>query len=405
MDRYLRILRRRGAGWPFLTAVVARLPIAMGPLGMVLLVQQVRGSYSIAGLVTAAFAVGAAVGAPVWGRLMDVRGQPWIVGSLSVASAVLMAALSVGAVARLPDPVLVALSASVGLTFPPVSPAMRAAWRVVLEADADRAAAYALDTVAVESIFVGGPLLLSLLLGPGILALPLLVTAVLMAVGGVGYALTGAARAWRPEPHGLGEAHRSASPLRDGGVVRVLAVTLGLAVGFGVCDLAIAATAREVLGRAAEVGLLFAAIAGGSALGGLWYGTRAWKRPEHRRLPIALAGYMIGLVALSALVGAGLGGRLVLVLPWLVVTGLCIAPGLIVLANLVDHHAPADRLGEAQSWLNTAFTAGGALGTALAGLAVDHGGPALGFGVAAVAVGLSLLAAAAATRHFGGAQP
>ena len=190
MDRYLRILRRRGAGLPFLAAVVARLPIAMGPLGMVLLVQHVRGNYSIAGVVTAAFAVGSAVGAPGWGRLMDVRGQPWVVGPLSVVSAVLLAALSWGAVSGRSDAVLIALAASVGLTFPPVSPAMRGAWRVVLETDADRSAAYALDTVAVETIFVGGPLLLSLLLGPGIPALPLLVTAALMALGGVGYALT-----------------------------------------------------------------------------------------------------------------------------------------------------------------------------------------------------------------------
>ena len=401
MDRYLRILRRRGAGLPFLSAVVARLPIAMGPLGMVLLVQHVRGNYSIAGVVTAAFAVGSAVGAPGWGRLMDDRGQPWVVGPLSVVSAVLLAALSWGAVSGRSDAVLIALAASVGLTFPPVSPAMRGAWRVVLETDADRSAAYALDTVAVETIFVGGPLLLSLLLGPGIPALPLLVTAALMALGGVGYALTRAARGWRAEPHASGAGHRSASPLRDGSVVRVLGVTLGLAVGFGVCDLAIAATAREVLGQAARVGLLFAAIAGGSATGGLWYGTRAWKQPERRRLSVALAGFTTGLVGTSVLVGAGLGNRLLLVLPGLFATGLFIAPGLIVLANLIDHHGPVDRLGEAQSWLNTAFTAGGALGTAVAGVAVDRGGPALGFGVSAVAVGLALLGSLAAARRFG----
>jgi hypothetical protein len=50
----------------------------------------------------------------------------------------------------------------------------------------------------------------------------------------------------------------------------VFAVTAGLSVGFGLTDLSIAATAREALGSQARVGILFAAIAGGSATGGLW---------------------------------------------------------------------------------------------------------------------------------------
>ena len=78
---------------------------------------------------------------------------------------------------------LVVLAAGVGLTFPPVSPAMRGAWRVILEHDDDRRAAYALEAVTIETIFVTGPLLLSLLLvAPPVV--PLLVTAVLLAGGG-----------------------------------------------------------------------------------------------------------------------------------------------------------------------------------------------------------------------------
>jgi MFS family permease len=393
--RYLRILRRRAALIPFLAAVVARLPVSMGPLAMVILVQHVRGTYSIAGLVTAAFALGAAVAAPMWGRLMDHRGQPPVIGPTSAVSAALLALLAVSAVGGAPGGVLVVIAAGVGLTFPPMSPAMRGAWRTVLSAEEDRRAAYALDAVAMETIFVGGPLLLSLLLVLAAPVVPLLVTALLLAVGGVGYACTGAARAWRPGRHPHHSRHdgvAGVSPLRVPVVVVVLAVAAALAVGFGLCDVSIAATAREVLGSQARVGVLFAAIAGGSAVGGLWYGSRGWHRAERQVLPVTLGAVMCGLLALGTLLLKGQGDP-VWLLPLLFCTGLCIAPSLIMFANLIDHYAPGDRLGEAQSWLNTAFTSGGALGTAAAGVLVDTGGPARGFLGAATAVGMATVVA------------
>jgi MFS family permease len=403
--RYLRILRNRAALVPFVAAVVARLPIAMGPLGMVLLVQSVRGTYSIAGIVSAAFAVGAAVGAPIWGGLMDRRGQPIVILQTSVLSAGLLAALAVGAVLGAAAPVLIGLAAGVGLAFPPISSAMRGAWRVVLDADVDRRAAFALDAVAIETIFVGGPLLLSGLLVITTPVVPLLVTAVLLAAGGVGYAVTDAARRWRPDSAGRrtggmgptsSTGRGSDSPLRVPAVLIALLVATATAVGFGLNDVSLAATAREVLGSQARVGLLFAAIAGGSAIGGLWYGSRVWRRPEDLRLPPALAGFAAGLFAVAGLLRTDLGGSLWLLLPLLFGAGLSIAPSLIILANLVDHHGPPGRLGEAQAWLNTAFTSGGALGTGAAGVAVDAGGPARGFLVAAGAVGVALLVAAVA---------
>lgn len=398
MSRYLSILRQRAALLPFVAAVVARLPVAMAPLGMVLLIQEQRGSYAIAGIVTAAFAVGASVSAPLWGRLMDRRGQPLVIGPLSAISAVLLAALALGAVLGGGDALLVTLAAGVGVTFPPVSPAMRAAWRAALSSEPDRKAAYALDAVAVETIFVGGPLLLSVL----ILAapvVPLLVTAALLGVGGVAYSLTGAARTWRPEPGDRRSGRRGASPLRAAEVRLVLGVATAMAIGFGLTDVAIAATAREELGSQSSVGMLFAAIAGGSAVGGLWYGSRAWLRPEHLRLPVSLGGFAGGLTVIGLLLITG-HSRPGYLLPVLFCTGLSIAPSLIILANLVDLHGPRDRLSEAQAWLNTSFTSGSALGTALAGVAVDTGGPARAFLCAAVAVGGSLLGSAAAAAAW-----
>lgn len=387
MSRYARILRVGAARWPFLFAVVARLPVSMVPLGIVLLVQHVRDSYAIAGLVTAVFALATSVGTPLWGRLVDRIGQPRVIGPAGAVSAVMLAALAIASVAGAPDAALILLAAGVGLTFPPITPAMRGAWRVALDSEDDRRAAYALDAVAVETIFVGGPLLLSLLLVLAAPVVPLLVTAALLAAGSLAYSSTSAARTWRPEPHEGEHGSRGGSPLRARGVGLVLLASLAMAVGFGQIDVAIAATARETLGDQALVGLLFACIAGGSAAGGLWYGSRAWTSPERRRLPVLLGGFGAGAVALGLLLALPTSAPpLAGLMAALAVTGLFIAPALIIEANLVDHLAPPDRLNEAQAWLNTAFTAGGAAGTAIAGLLVDVGGPGWSFSGAAAAL-------------------
>ena len=127
-----------------------------------------------------AFALATSLSAPALGRALDTFGQPRVLLPAALISSGMIAALAVATVRGATDPVLVALSAGSGLSFPVITPAMRGAWRVVLGADGDLAAAYAMDAVAVEAIFVGGPLLLSGLLVVAPPVVPLLVTAVLL---------------------------------------------------------------------------------------------------------------------------------------------------------------------------------------------------------------------------------
>ena len=58
-----------------LAGLIARFPISMYGLGAVLLVQSRTGSYFKAGLVSASFAIAAAVGGPITSRLVDRLGQ------------------------------------------------------------------------------------------------------------------------------------------------------------------------------------------------------------------------------------------------------------------------------------------------------------------------------------------
>ncbi len=395
MRRYLHILGRPGALLPFALAFLARLPVSMAPLGTVLLIQSVRGTYALAGTVAAALTVGVAVGSPFWGARMDRIGQTRVLGPLSLASGVLLAALALGAVGTVSSGWLIVLALGVGLAFPPISPGMRAAWRRLLPDRSMWQAAYALEAVVIETMFVGGPLLLSALLLFAPPAVPLLVTAALLAVGGAGYALTGAARACGPLRSTAAGAVRGRSPLGHPAARSAMVVALLIAVGFGLSDVSLAATAESVLGGQERVGLLFLAIAGGSAIGGTVYGSRSWPGPERVRLPFTVAVFGVGLALVALLVGAG-RVPLWLLLPLLFGVGLSVAPGLIVIANLVDAGAASDRLGEAQSWLSTAFTAGTSAGTALAGFLVDHGGPSWSLAGASIAVLIGALLATAA---------
>ena len=401
VQRYLSVLRVRAARGPFVASVVGRLPISMAPLAAVLLVQQVRGSYSIAGLVTGMYALGAAVGTPVLGRLVDRLGQPRVVGPAGLVSAALLAALALAAAGGAGDPVLLALAAAAGAAAPPLAAVMRGAFRVALPAEADRLAAYALDAVAIEAVFVAGPLLVGLLLVSTPPAVPLLVTAALLAAGTLGYVRAAAVRAWRPDPAPHGTAPH---PLSVAGVRTVLLTSLLVSLGFAHLDLSIAATAREALAEPGRVGLLFACIAGGSTVGGLVYGSRSWRLAERLRLPLSLTAVATGLAVVAVHLG-GLEGRvrtpsLPVLAALLFASGVAITPGLIAVNNLVDALAPRSRLSEAQAWVSTSYTGGAAAGTAVAGLLVDAGGPGRGFAGACLLMVAGTVVAAAAQRSW-----
>jgi MFS family permease len=399
---YARLLRHGPASRPFAFAALARLTLAMIPLGILILVEHERQAYAIAGVVGGAYAIGAALGTPIWGRLMDRCGQVAVLLPTALTSAGLLVGLAVATTSGAPDQVLIAIAAGVGLSYPAISPALRSSFRIVLPDPAARRVAFALDATSVELAFVCGPLLLSALLVPKIPLLPLLVTAGLVAGGGLGYCATGVARraSAAVQRAAAGENSRTAGTgprkaLASAGVAAVLAVMLMLSVGFGQLDTSMAATSDRALGGSEQVGILFAAIAGGSTVGGLAFGARSWSFDERRAIPVLLCLFGLFLALLAGLLSLGVVSLLVL-LPVLFLTGLTIAPTLIMQQGLLDHLAPTHRLNEAQAFLSASNTTGAAVGTAIAGIVIDVAGLSWSFGGAALA---ALFAAAVAARR------
>ncbi len=388
---YGRLLRHGPASRPFTFAALARLTLAMIPLGILILVEQERGAYAVAGVVSGAYAIGAALGTPVWGRLMDRFGQVAVLVPTAIICSGLLVGLALATTSGAPDRALIAVAAGVGLSYPAISPALRSSFRIVLPDPRARRVAFALDATSVELAFVCGPLLLSALLVPRIPLLPLLVTAGLLAGGGLAYCATGVARrasaavqrAASGETRTSGEGSRTA--LASAGVVAVLTVMLMLSIGFGQLDTSMAATSDRVLGGTEHVGVLFAAIAGGSTVGGLAFGALSWSFDERRAVPVLLCLFGLFLALLAGLLSAGVVSHLIL-LPVLFLTGLTIAPTLIMQQSLLDHLAPAHRLNEAQAFLSASNTTGAAVGTAIAGIVIDVAGLSWSFVGAALGV-------------------
>lgn len=381
MNAYLAILAIPAARWSYIAAFVARLPIAMVPLSLLILVESATGSYADGGLVSGAFALGSAASVPFWGRALDGGSHRRIIGTTSLISAAFLALALVGTGQQWSLPVIAVLSLGVGLFFPPITPAMRVAWRrLIPENSALLPQAYALDAVAVETLFVLGPLVVGGLYGGGP-ALPVIATCIFLAVGGLGYSLSPAGSI-SGEAAGSSGGSASGPIIRRPGILLVALIAAAMSVGFGQMDVALTSAAQSISTRGLMLGLMFAAVAIGSIGGGLFFGASEWRFPAHRLLALSLCGFGLGLAATG--LGLWLALPPLLLLPILALAGLFISPSLLVMQQMIDQALPPGRTSEGQALLNAVLTAGGAAGMALGGLWADMG-PPMGVFLAAAA--------------------
>jgi len=388
---YLDVLRTPGVPRLLGAAVLGRMPIGMAGLAIVLLVRQTGGSYATAGLVAGAYAISLGLTAPLLGRLIDRVGQTRVLLATAGVSAAAFAALAVAAEAgsRALLPVLAALG---GASLPPVAACLRALWSELLGRGAELQAAFSVEAIVQELIFVVGPPLVAVLAAVFAPAAAMVGIAVLLLAGIGAFAAAPASRAWRPERR----AADWAGPLRSPGIVV-------LAAAFGAVEVAVPAAAEQ-LGSRTLAGPLLALWAVGSMVGGLAFGGRGPGRPPERRLVGMLVLVAAGIAALALTAGRFQLGA------GMVVAGLGIAPAIACLYLLIDRLAPAGTVTEAFTWVNSAFGTGIAAGNATGGGVVHRAGADAVFLLAAAAVVAAALVArmrrpALAERSEGPASP
>ncbi|MET9779386.1 MFS transporter [Streptomyces sp. NPDC006367] len=139
-------------------AVIGHLPVAVDPLALLIAVRADGGSLRLASVLAAAYGLTAAIGQPLWGRLLDRHGHLLALGVTSLASAAAFLALVTLRPAAHPVPAALLASAA-GLCTPPLEAALRVLWAYVVNDADERRAALALDACAQKVVFIGGPLL------------------------------------------------------------------------------------------------------------------------------------------------------------------------------------------------------------------------------------------------------
>ncbi len=385
---YLRLLRHQGALGFSAAGALGRMPMSMFGLGTILLIASITGRYGLAGVVAAAGSVGYAICAPQMAKLSDRLGQHRVLRPQAAVFGVAAIGFIGCAELRAPLWALLAAGALAGASMPSLGSMVRSRWSALVGNSPQLQTAFALESVTDELIFVIGPAVVTVLATEVYPAAGVGVAAVLCVTGTL---LLAGQRGTQPQPRP--RPPRARRP--DGPSLIALAPSLiALApvyffVGsmFATIDLTTVNFAEEH-GHKPLAGFILGTYALGSAVGGLWYGSRTWRAPLERRFAVTLGGTVAGVATFWAMPGLASLAAVIFF------CGLTISPTLIAGIGLVERQAPAERRTEGMAWLTSTISVGVAAGSAIAGHINDVGGArwgyafAAGCGLAAVAAGL-----------------
>lgn len=356
-------------------SVIGRLPIGITGLSILLLAQQATGSFTESGTMTAAYIVGLASIAPLLGRLIDRSGPRRVLTTCAVVFPAALCAFVLAMHIAPSGALNFALAFVAGASFPPITVCMRTFFRQRLRDESLLGAAYSLESVLIELIFIAGPMLVALLVALASPEAAVLLAAFCAAVGTALFLRSPALANWRMNP---GAVTSLLGPLADRGFAALLAVVLGYATAFGLVEIGVTAFASET-GRPALAGILLALMSAGSALGGLAYGSRSWGPPLARQFAIALGLMGIGIALLAPTTNIWLFALLS------VVAGLVMAPALTIQSMLVAKTASPHHATEAFTWSFTGLLTGVGLGMAFGGWLIERWGWSTTFAAASIA--------------------
>jgi MFS family permease len=388
LSAYRELWRTRGVFALLTSAILARLPVIAAMVPVSFLAKDAAGNFGWAGIVAGTYSVGMALGGPVWARVADRRGARTVVIALGVAWSVAMTVL-----ALLPSEwyrLMPVVSGLAGVFVAPVTAIQRAAWVRIVHGPRLRAV-YALDATAAEVLFAIAPMLGALVVS---FASP--------RAGVLGAAVGAAITVWW-----FGLLQPSAAQHVPAKGARLTAPQLlwhryraPMILSFAFCVTAFASVSLGIVafadahGNRLIAGVLETVWAVGSLAGGVLVGALPGRRRSYvwRRAVLVSAGMLLCVFATWSPVSLGIA---------LLLSGLALAPTVGALYERLGAMTPDSVKTEVFGWMGSAGMAGGAVGSAVAGLVVEAFGVRYVWVMAAVLT----LAAAVSLLHIPPHQP
>jgi MFS family permease len=375
---YQEIFQVRGTKAFAAAAFVARMPVAMAPIGIVTMLSQLRDEYWLAGAVAATFTFANAVIAPQISRLVDKWGQFRLLVPTTAVAVVAFVLMMMAADPKWPRWTLF-LAALLAASMPSISAMVRARWTELFRDRPGLNTAFAFESAADELVYIIGA---TLSVGLSVTVFPeagVLVSTLLLALGTAAFVLqrdTEPAR--RQSRHGTTS---SAIRLRPVRLITLSMVFVGAI--FATAEVTTVALTRE-LGNPDAASLVIAVYAAGSFVVGVVIGGLNLRAALHRQL----------LVALSVLLLTTLPLLLADTVPWLAATiflsGIAVSPTFITAFGLVEQRVPPAVLTEGVTWVGTGIGIGMAAGAFVCGWVVDTFGAHKGFWVSAAAATIAV---------------
>lgn len=388
---YAEIFRVPGTKGFAAAAFIARLPIAMAPIGIVAMLSQTRGEYWLAGAVSATFALTNAFAAPQISRRIDRLGQTSVALPTTIISILAFAVLLIAT--RYDWPVwTLFVSAFIAAAMPSMSAMVRARWTEIFRDRPELNTAFAFESVADEMVYIAGA---SLSVGLSVALFPeagMLVSTLFLAVGMAAFLMQRSSepRVKAPELASVG----SAIALRPVQIITLALIFVGAI--FATAEVSAVAITKE-LGQPTAASLVIGVYAAGSLIVGLIVGALNLKAPKQRLLAMSIA--VVALTTLPLLVA----DTVPLLALAIFVSGVAISPTFIMAFGLIERRVPEAMLTEGITWVMTGIGIGMALGAFVAGWVVDNFGAQNGFWVSVAAGTISLLVVLLGQKALAGA--
>lgn len=403
---YARMFALPGAKAFCAAAAVARLPLSMMSLGIVLALNHMYNNWTVAGAMSACYVLAVAVVTPLYARWFDKFGQRRVGIPALAVQVVVMFGFAFCALFRVPIPVLFALAIVVGATQFSFGALVRTRWTYVLERSGNEDlidSAYTIESAIDEIVFVLGPILAATLATSFHPVSQLFVPAFASAIGGIIFfslrdtmppvlrsvtvrtqtveqtqdelelgqlpqsAVTEAAPSgWTASGKQYAAAVKPRNVLLYAGILPLVLAFVMFNMSFSAFDVSITA-AMEHAGVDRFLGLQLAMLALGSFIGAMYFGSRAHRGSHWRRLIMCLAivavGFAIMHTVMDSFIALGVAELL---------TGLFVSPMFATGNLIVKDTVPDESLTEGFSWLTTAGSVGASLGSLIGGILLDH---------------------------------